>query len=184
MGKAECYWSLVFIQVILVLWLTLFTLTFRLYAFHTTRFSHLRRDECIFSLRRSAFMFRIKLLAIVSVWLCEHVAIHCVRWGPSLYAVQAFYTSVIHDYASFHHSCVFLSHFFSWLLFREFQWLSHLPVTGRLDGATERQMAVPRCGVKDDRGQSAWAQRVNAIFLGDAATDRGNLRRKRHIPPG
>ncbi|XP_067113375.1 matrix metalloproteinase-28-like [Osmerus mordax] len=65
---------------------------------------------------------------------------------------------------------------------REFQWLSHLPVTGRLDGATERQMAVPRCGVKDDRGQSAWAQRVNAIFLGDVATDRGNLRRKRHIP--
>lgn len=65
---------------------------------------------------------------------------------------------------------------------REFQWLNHLPVTGQLDGATQHQMAVPRCGMKDDRGQHAWAQRVSAIFLGGVVTDRQQLRRKRHLP--
>ncbi|TMS07671.1 Matrix metalloproteinase-28 [Larimichthys crocea] len=48
----------------------------------------------------------------------------------------------------------------------EFQWLSRLPVTGELDGATLRQMSEPRCGVSDEGSQEIWAQRVNAIFTG------------------
>ncbi|CAB1316495.1 unnamed protein product [Coregonus sp. 'balchen'] len=64
----------------------------------------------------------------------------------------------------------------------EFQWLTHLPVTGRLDSATQHQMAVPRCGVRDDRGQQAWAQRVNSIFNGGLTKPNSGqrLRRKRH----
>ncbi|XP_041749134.2 matrix metalloproteinase-28-like [Coregonus clupeaformis] len=65
---------------------------------------------------------------------------------------------------------------------KEFQWLTHLPVTGRLDSATQHQMAVPRCGVRDDRGQQAWAQRVNSIFNGGLTKPNSGqrLRRKRH----
>eukprot|EP00079_Xenopus_tropicalis_P009645 XP_002933877.2 PREDICTED: matrix metalloproteinase-28 isoform X1 [Xenopus tropicalis] len=33
---------------------------------------------------------------------------------------------------------------------REFQWLSHLPVSGDLDFSTVKQMIQPRCGMKDD----------------------------------
>ncbi|NP_001083604.1 matrix metalloproteinase-28 b precursor [Xenopus laevis] len=32
---------------------------------------------------------------------------------------------------------------------REFQWLSHLPVSGQLDTITVQQMVQPRCGMKD-----------------------------------
>ncbi|XP_017279427.1 matrix metalloproteinase-28 [Kryptolebias marmoratus] len=49
---------------------------------------------------------------------------------------------------------------------REFQWLSRLPVTGRLDSATLQQMAEPRCGVSDEGSQKIWAQRVNVVFTG------------------
>nr|XP_033486968.1 matrix metalloproteinase-28 isoform X3 [Epinephelus lanceolatus] len=59
----------------------------------------------------------------------------------------------------------------------EFQWLSRLPVTGRLDSATLRQMAEPRCGVSDEGSQEIWAQRVNAIFT--AKSRRPQHRRRR-----
>uniref|UniRef100_A0A3Q2Q8L6 Matrix metallopeptidase 28 n=1 Tax=Fundulus heteroclitus TaxID=8078 RepID=A0A3Q2Q8L6_FUNHE len=49
---------------------------------------------------------------------------------------------------------------------REYQWLSRLPITGRLDSATLRQMAEPRCGVSDEGSQQVWAQRVNVVFTG------------------
>lgn len=63
---------------------------------------------------------------------------------------------------------------------REFQWLSHLPVTGRLNSATLRQMGTPRCGVKDDDSHQLWTQRVNGIFTGSVAS---SLRRKRYALP-
>ncbi|XP_068601834.1 matrix metalloproteinase-28 [Brachionichthys hirsutus] len=56
-----------------------------------------------------------------------------------------------------------------------FQWLSRLPVTGELDGATLRQMSTPRCGVSDEGSQQIWAQRVNAVFTGEG----GSRRRRR-----
>ncbi|XP_066513306.1 matrix metalloproteinase-28-like isoform X1 [Hoplias malabaricus] len=64
---------------------------------------------------------------------------------------------------------------------REFQWLSHLPVTGKLDSATLVKMASPRCGVKDSGSHDAWAQRVNSVFTGYG---RQHLRRKRYTRPG
>uniref|UniRef100_A0A3Q2CMU8 Matrix metallopeptidase 28 n=1 Tax=Cyprinodon variegatus TaxID=28743 RepID=A0A3Q2CMU8_CYPVA len=54
---------------------------------------------------------------------------------------------------------------------REYQWLSRLPITGRLDSATLRQMAEPRCGVSDEGSQQVWAQRVNVIFTGKGQLD-------------
>ncbi|XP_056139839.1 matrix metalloproteinase-28 [Lampris incognitus] len=63
---------------------------------------------------------------------------------------------------------------------REFQWLSRLPVTGRLDSATLRQMAEPRCGVTDEGSHQVWTQRVEAIFTGRGApVRRPHLRKKR-----
>ncbi|XP_003968289.3 matrix metalloproteinase-28 isoform X1 [Takifugu rubripes] len=46
----------------------------------------------------------------------------------------------------------------------DFQRISRLPVTGRLDSATLRQMSEPRCGVSDEGSQKNWAQRVKATF--------------------
>ncbi|XP_060761799.1 matrix metalloproteinase-28 isoform X1 [Neoarius graeffei] len=64
---------------------------------------------------------------------------------------------------------------------RQFQWLSHLPVTGRLDGTTLLKMASPRCGVKDRGSNEAWAQRVNSVFTGKIQQ---HLRNKRYTRPG
>ncbi|XP_051965623.1 matrix metalloproteinase-28 [Xyrauchen texanus] len=67
---------------------------------------------------------------------------------------------------------------------REFQWLSHLPVTGRLDSATLQKMTSPRCGVNDAYSQSAWSQRVNSIFTGYMGRRGQHLRKKRYIRSG
>ncbi|KAL4660540.1 matrix metalloproteinase-28 [Arapaima gigas] len=69
---------------------------------------------------------------------------------------------------------------------REFQWLSHLKVTGRLDGVTLQQMAAPRCGVDDGRSHSTWAQRVDGLLLGQHQrskryTQQGKKWYKRHL---
>ncbi|CAI5694306.1 unnamed protein product [Oreochromis niloticus] len=60
---------------------------------------------------------------------------------------------------------------------REFQWLSRLPITGKLDSATLLRMAEPRCGVSDEGSQQIWAQRVNFIFTGQRPPQQ--LRRRR-----
>ncbi|XP_072501008.1 matrix metalloproteinase-28 isoform X2 [Notamacropus eugenii] len=52
---------------------------------------------------------------------------------------------------------------------REFQWVSHLPVSGRLDTATMHQMALPRCGVGDSKSHSAWTERLSSLFAGRRA---------------
>ncbi|XP_069082837.1 matrix metalloproteinase-28 isoform X1 [Pleurodeles waltl] len=49
---------------------------------------------------------------------------------------------------------------------RQFQWASHLPVSGFLDEATLHLMSVPRCGVKDSGSYTQWTERVNALFTG------------------
>lgn len=69
-------------------------------------------------------------------------------------------------------------------LFREFQWLSHLPLTGRLDSATLGKMTSPRCGVKDAQSHSAWGQRVNNIFTGYMNRHEQHLRKKRNAVSG
>lgn len=67
---------------------------------------------------------------------------------------------------------------------REFQWLSRLPVTGQLDGATLTRMAEPRCGVTDEGTHDLWAQRINLIFTGRAApASPPTLRKKRSSSP-
>ncbi|XP_043860596.1 matrix metalloproteinase-28 isoform X2 [Dromiciops gliroides] len=52
---------------------------------------------------------------------------------------------------------------------REFQWLSHLPISGLLDTATMRQMTLPRCGVGDTENHSAWTERLSSLFAGRRA---------------
>lgn len=69
-------------------------------------------------------------------------------------------------------------------LFSEFQWLSHLPITGRLDSPTLGKMTSPRCGVKDARSHSAWGQRVNNIFTGYMDRHEQHLRKRRNIVSG
>ncbi|XP_043919205.1 matrix metalloproteinase-28 [Protopterus annectens] len=64
---------------------------------------------------------------------------------------------------------------------KEFQWVTHIPMSGVLDDSTIHQMSLPRCGVKDTKTHSAWAKRVNAIFLGKGF---GSRRRKRFSPQG
>lgn len=62
---------------------------------------------------------------------------------------------------------------------REFQWLSRLPVTGKLDSATLRQMSEPRCGVSDQGSHQVWAQRINTILTGKRHEAGQRNRRKR-----
>lgn len=64
---------------------------------------------------------------------------------------------------------------------REFQWLSWLPVTGRLDSATLEKMASPRCGVSDTGSINAWQDRINGIFMGRHGQ---HLRTKRYTQLG
>ncbi|KAJ8275719.1 hypothetical protein COCON_G00074710 [Conger conger] len=67
---------------------------------------------------------------------------------------------------------------------RDFQWLSHLPVTGQLDSPTLQRMSAPRCGVKDGGSQRAWARRVDGIFLRGAAPGGQRRRSKRYTRIG
>ncbi|XP_059931692.1 matrix metalloproteinase-28 isoform X1 [Gadus macrocephalus] len=67
---------------------------------------------------------------------------------------------------------------------RDFQWLSRLPMTGQLDGATLTRMAEPRCGVTDEGTHDLWAQRINLIFTGRSAPpSQLTLRKKRSSSP-
>ncbi|KAL0973008.1 hypothetical protein UPYG_G00197630 [Umbra pygmaea] len=66
----------------------------------------------------------------------------------------------------------------------EFQWMSHLQVTGQLDTATLKQMGTPRCGVKDEGSHQVWVQRVNDVFTGKMSSNGPRTRRKRFAQPG
>ncbi|XP_078235495.1 matrix metalloproteinase-28 isoform X2 [Pogona vitticeps] len=61
---------------------------------------------------------------------------------------------------------------------REFQWLSHLPVSGALDASTLHRMRLPRCGVRDTEGHTAWKARTGAPFAGETARRR---RKRRYL---
>ncbi|XP_056126790.1 matrix metalloproteinase-28 [Rhinichthys klamathensis goyatoka] len=70
---------------------------------------------------------------------------------------------------------------------REFQWLSQLSVTGRLDRATMEKMSSARCGVKDVGSHSSWSRRINRIFtghLGRHGRHEQHLRKKRYTHIG
>ncbi|KAJ6655688.1 hypothetical protein lerEdw1_004741 [Lerista edwardsae] len=60
---------------------------------------------------------------------------------------------------------------------REFQWVSHLPLSGTLDASTVQRMRLPRCGVRDAESRTAWEERVDTLFLGLRAKRK---RRRRH----
>uniref|UniRef100_A0A8C4WPJ0 Matrix metallopeptidase 28 n=1 Tax=Gopherus evgoodei TaxID=1825980 RepID=A0A8C4WPJ0_9SAUR len=61
---------------------------------------------------------------------------------------------------------------------REFQWVTHLPLSGVLDTSTLHQMNLPRCGVSDAESHAAWAERVRALLSGRRAKTR---RGKRYV---
>ncbi|KAL8198785.1 UNVERIFIED_CONTAM: hypothetical protein K2H54_023995 [Gekko kuhli] len=60
---------------------------------------------------------------------------------------------------------------------REFQRVSHLSLSGKLDASTVHQMRLPRCGVNDAGSFEAWTERVDALFSGRRAEKK---RRKRY----
>nr|XP_005284512.2 matrix metalloproteinase-28 [Chrysemys picta bellii] len=64
---------------------------------------------------------------------------------------------------------------------REFQWVTHLPLSGVLDTSTVHQMNLPRCGVSDAESHAAWAERVHVLLSGRRAKTR---RRKRYAQQG
>ncbi|XP_041920151.1 matrix metalloproteinase-28 isoform X2 [Alosa sapidissima] len=119
-------------------------------------------------------------LRLLLALLC--VACHCSpvsKWEASQADVEGFLERYGYLHQSDHrHNAAELKS-----AVREFQWLSHLPVTGSLDSATLGKMAAPRCGVKDGGSHRAWAKRVNAIFTGGSGGG-GHLRRKRYIQTG
>ncbi|NWQ84303.1 MMP28 protein, partial [Columbina picui] len=45
---------------------------------------------------------------------------------------------------------------------RDFQRVTHLPLSGVLDAPTLHQMALPRCGTGDGESRGAWARRASA----------------------
>ncbi|XP_034276823.1 matrix metalloproteinase-28 isoform X2 [Pantherophis guttatus] len=61
---------------------------------------------------------------------------------------------------------------------KEFQWISHLPLSGTLDAITLRHMSLPRCGVNDAESHMAWKERMDALFSEGKAR---KSRRKRYL---
>ncbi|XP_070598384.1 matrix metalloproteinase-28 [Erythrolamprus reginae] len=61
---------------------------------------------------------------------------------------------------------------------KEFQWISHLPLSGILDAVTLHHMSLPRCGVNDAESHMAWKKRMDALFSGWKAR---KSRRKRYL---
>uniref|UniRef100_A0A8C7E3F0 Uncharacterized protein n=1 Tax=Naja naja TaxID=35670 RepID=A0A8C7E3F0_NAJNA len=61
---------------------------------------------------------------------------------------------------------------------KEFQWISHLPLSGTLDAITLHHMSLPRCGVNDAESHTAWKKRMDALFSGGKAR---KSRRKRYL---
>ncbi|XP_072248721.1 matrix metalloproteinase-28 [Leuresthes tenuis] len=90
------------------------------------------------------------------------VASHAARGAPQVVDAEDF----LEKYGYLHHDHHIHNAVEVQSAIREFQWLSRLPVTGELDGATLRQMSEPRCGVSDEGSQQIWAHRVNVIFTG------------------
>ncbi|NXX98248.1 MMP28 protein, partial [Centropus bengalensis] len=56
---------------------------------------------------------------------------------------------------------------------RDFQWVTHLPLSGVLDAPTLHQMAQPRCGTGDGESRAAWARRVPATRRRRRTTQHG-----------
>lgn len=68
------------------------------------------------------------------------------------------------------------SHFL--YFYREFQWISQLPLSGTLDAITLHHMSLPRCGVNDAESHTVWKERMDALFSGGKAR---KSRRKRYL---
>ncbi|XP_065503204.1 matrix metalloproteinase-28 [Caloenas nicobarica] len=64
---------------------------------------------------------------------------------------------------------------------RDFQRVTHLPLSGVLDAPTLHQMALPRCGTGDGESRGAWARRASAARRRRQTAPHGGRWYKRHL---
>ncbi|XP_064892539.1 matrix metalloproteinase-28 isoform X3 [Columba livia] len=64
---------------------------------------------------------------------------------------------------------------------RDFQRVTHLPLSGVLDAPTLHQMALPRCGTSDGESRGAWARRASTARRRRQTTPHGGRWYKRHL---
>ncbi|CAG6004978.1 unnamed protein product [Menidia menidia] len=105
---------------------------------------------------------------VMSAWILAAALLAAARGAPQAVDPQDF----LEKYGYLHHDHHLHNAVEVRSAVRQFQWLSRLPVTGRLDSATLRRMAEPRCGVSDGGSRQLWAQRVTVVLTGGRRLNR------------